>query len=125
MSIKDKLTALLRGQQPSGKPPDVEAYEDLASIPQQAPEPSGPGIFNQSLLELSAEHQIYRLYNQRRQESGYLPAPRLCLDEDGALPPEMVHRELGRLRTVLTKACSASISPRSISVLRNSKPGRI
>lgn len=109
MSIKDKLTALLRGQQPSGKPPDGEAYEDLASIPQQAPEPSGPGIFNQSLLELSAEHQIYRLYNQRRQESGYLPAPRLCLDEDGALPPEMVQREKNRLRTVLTKACSVRL----------------
>ena len=103
MSIKDKLAALLRGQ-PSAKPPDKESAGTPAPEPEQAPESSGPGVLNQSLLELSAEHQIYRLYNQRRQEAGYLPAPRLCLDEDGVLPPEMVHRELGRLRTVLTKA---------------------
>ena len=108
MSIKDKLAALLRGQ-PSEKPPDKESAGTPAPEPEQAPESSGPGVLNQSLLELSAEHQIYRLYNQRRQEAGYLPAPRLCLDEDGVLPPEMVHRELGRLRTVLTKACSARL----------------
>ena len=108
MSIKDKLAALLRGQ-PSAKPPDKESAGTPAPEPEQAPESSGPGVLNQSLLELSAEHQIYRLYNQRRQEAGYLPAPRLCLDEDGVLPPEMVHRELGRLRTVLTKACSARL----------------
>ena len=108
MSIKDKLAALLRGQ-PSAKPPDKESAGTLEPESEQAPESSGPGVLNQSLLELSAEHQIYRLYNQRRQEAGYLPAPRLCLDEDGVLPPEMVHRELGRLRTVLTKACSARL----------------
>ena len=72
MSIKDKLAALLRGQ-PSAKPPDKESAGTPAPEPEQAPESSGPGVLNQSLLELSAEHQIYRLYNQRRQEAGYRP----------------------------------------------------
>ena len=78
MSIKDKLAALLRGQ-PSEKPPDKESAGTPAPEPEQAPESSGPGVLNQSLLELSAEHQIYRLYNQRRQEAGDSP-------QQGALP---------------------------------------
>ena len=108
MSIKNKLAALLRSRA-SGEPPGEEPEEKLKSPPDEEAEPLGPGVLNQSLLELNAEHQIYRLYNQRRQEAGYLPAPRLCLDEDGTLPPELVRRELNRLRTVLTRACSARL----------------
>lgn len=106
MSIKKKLTSFLFGQK----------EEEADGIDPEAPEPAGEevpetpdGNLSQYMLELTAEHQIYRLYEQRRQESGYLPAPRLCLDEEGALPLETVRPELNRLRIQITAACNARL----------------
>ena len=61
------------------------------------------------MLELPSEHPLYRLYHMRRQESGYLPTPRICLDEDGVLPKEIVQRERERLKTLLMSKCSARL----------------
>lgn len=105
MSIKKKIASLLSGQKPA------EAVE--GTVP-EAQEPAGEeipevvgGSTNQYVLELPAEHPLYHLYNQRRHEAGYLPAPRLCLDEEGSLSAETVHAELPRLRTQVTSACNA------------------
>jgi len=107
MSIKKKIASMVFGQ-------NTEPAKD-ASVPTDS-EPTAeerlemPGSdLSQYMLELPEEHPIYRLYNQRRHEKGYLPAPRLCLDEEGALPLEMIRAELGRLRTQITAACSARL----------------
>lgn len=105
MSIKKKIASLVFGEK-------TETEENEAVSPtSEPPGPVSPDLpddnINQYLLELPAEHQIYHLYNQRRHESGYLPAPRLCLDEEGSVPLETVHAELGRLRVQITAACNA------------------
>lgn len=108
MSIKKKLKKMLQAQK------QVEA--ESAPLPSQpeavVPEVLEPVSANdpgQAMLELPPEHPLYRLYNQRRQEAGYLPAPRLCLDEEGVLPPETMRTELARLRAVITGACNARL----------------
>ena len=45
----------------------------------------------------------------RRQESGYLPTPHLCLDEDGILPKKVVQVERERLKTMLMAKSSARL----------------
>ncbi|MCI8878794.1 MAG: DUF342 domain-containing protein [Oscillospiraceae bacterium] len=109
MSLKDRLAELLFGakQQEETETEAAPAQEEPAAA--ETPEfltPSGP---SPTLLELPQEHAIHQLYNLRRKESGYLPAPRLCLDEDGALSEEIARRELSRLRTVVTSQCSARL----------------
>ena len=106
MSIKNKFTNLLFGEKPEEPEPARKEPEPVDEVP---PELASPSAFSMSLLELSEDHPIFRLHAQRRHEAGYLPAPRICLDEEGVLSPEMVHRELNRLRTVLIAACSARL----------------
>ncbi len=108
MSMRKKLAALLFGQKSEAEPDEIlDAEPGVAAA--ETLEPSSDDPLNQALIELPAEHQIYRLYNQRRQEIGFLPAPRLCLDEDGSLPLELIQRERNRFRTLLTGACSARL----------------
>ena len=38
-----------------------------------------------------------------------MPSPRLCPDEDGVLPMELVEKEKKRLKTVLTSVCKARL----------------
>lgn len=108
MSIKEKITSFLFGHK-------SEAEEEVnqtnpESIAEETPEiPTITTAQNPSLLELPAEHPINRLYNQRKQEAGYLPPPRICLDEDEVLPSEMVQREKNRLQTLLKSVCSARL----------------
>lgn len=108
MSIKKKLTSLLSGQK------TAEPVETAQKTVPEAPEPVREEILvtadrdpSQYVLELPEEHQIYQLHSQRRHEAGYLPAPRLCLDEEGLLSPETLRIELPRLRTQVTAACNA------------------
>ena len=122
MSIKKKLKKMLQAQK------QVEA--ESAPLPSQpeavVPEVLEPVSANdpgQAMLELPPEHPLYRLYNQRRQEAGYLPAPRLCLDEEGVLPPETMRTELARLRAVITGACNARLKD-SRNQLKPSKKKR-
>lgn len=107
MSIKKKIKTILFGQKGSGP-----TAEPVPATPEPAgeivPETTG-GDPSQYMLELPPEHQIYRLYNQRRQESGYLPAPRLCLDEACTLPLETIRGEFPRLRTQITAACNVRL----------------
>ena len=104
MSIKKKISSLLFSGKPEGTDSTVPPPPEPAAA--DFPETRGPGPW---LLELPQEHQLYQLYNQRRRESGYLPAPRLCLDEEGVLPPETARLEIARLRTQITSACNARL----------------
>ncbi len=105
MSMKDKIKSILFGtrtedtvdEEPRAQQEPVEAEaSSAAEFIQEDP----------ALIKLPGDHHLYQLYNLRRKESGYLPAPRLCLDEDGVLPPELVQREKNRLQGALRSVCS-------------------
>ena len=107
MSIKEKLTSILFG--PKGAQPEPEP-EEPGVLPEQGPEEQENSFLpaeDPALLKLSADHPLQQLYTLRRRESGYLPTPRLCMDEDGALPPEVIQRERPRLQSAL-RAMAAS-----------------
>ena len=104
MSLKEKLVSLLFGSKAAAEAEDQVQEEQVVD---QTAEAKADGVFDQAFLELPAEHPLYQLYELRRRESGYLPAPRLSLDEEGTLPEEMIRRELARLRTALTGLCGA------------------
>ena len=107
MSLKDKLADFLFRQKPEQAPREEVPAEQAPAV-ESAQEPAA-GEFNPALLELPSEHPLYRLYHMRRQESGYLPTPRICLDEDGVLPKEIVQRERERLKTLLMSKGSARL----------------
>ncbi len=108
MSIKKKITSLLFGNQSETAEEANQAAPEF--VAEKTPEITDAStLTNQSLLELPAEHPINRLYDRRRQEVGYLPFPRVCLDEDEVLPPDMVQREARRLQTLLKSTCGARL----------------
>lgn len=118
MSLKGKLAEFM-----FGKKTDVVPAEEAAAAQAPAAEPAGAAeeaaAVDPAMLELPSEHPLYQLYHIRRQEAGYLPTPRLCLDEDGVLPAEVVRAERERLRTFLMTKCAARLR----QVRRNPKKG--
>lgn len=120
MSLKAKLTELLFRQKPEEAPQeDTAAAQAPAAEPAQEAETVAE--FNPAMLELPSEHPLYKLYNMRRQESGYLPTPRLCLDEDGVLPAEVVQVERERLKTLLMSKCAARLRQTKRKPKKNAK----
>ncbi len=109
MSIKEKLAALLFGSKEAQPEQEQEDPHVLPEQPEAAQESSFLPAEDPALLKLSADHPLQQLYAIRRQESGYLPIPRLCLDEDGALPPEVISREKIRLQAGLRTASAARL----------------
>ncbi len=108
MSIKDKIASILSGF--GAKPETPEAEEPQAQPAQPAqgpPEVSVPE--DPALLKLPGEHPLLQLYSIRRKEGGRLPPYRLCLDEDGSIPEEVVRREKNRLQAALKNTCSARL----------------
>ena len=108
MSIKDKLTSFLLGNRAAktaDEPAQAEPEAAVEAVPEAPPEQTA----NPALLVLPSDHQLNRLYNLRWKESGSLPSPRLCLDEDGVFPADMIKREKNRLQTVLTGICGARL----------------
>lgn len=111
MSLKKKLKKLLSASEHK-KEAEQEAHGLQHHAPAEEPQPeAGESVpfQNEALLELPQEHPLYQLYNLRRRDGGSLPSPRLCLDEDGELPSEMIRREKVRLRTVVNKECNARL----------------
>lgn len=110
MSIKDKITTLL-----FGRSPEEEAAAEETGIQQVLDEPaaSGESVFSsvsdEAVLKLPADHPLFLLHSARRREAGYLPMPRLCLDEDGVLPEEVLRREKLRLQSSLRSVCLARL----------------
>ncbi len=120
MSIRKKLKSLL-----FNPAPEKEAENEPVHTVQAAPaggsqEELSFNNLNPALLELPQEHPLYQLYQMSRKTMGQLPAPRICLDEDGTLPPEVVKREKNRLRSVLNKACTMRL--KEIRGRRNKPP---
>ncbi len=104
MSIKEKLTSILFGPKEAEPDPEQEDPRVLPEQPGEEPESSFLPAEDPALLKLSADHPLQQLYTIRRRESGYLPTPRLCMDEDGALAPEVISREKARLQSGLRTA---------------------
>ncbi len=104
MSIKEKVAAFLLGLKQAKEP----AREQEPSLEYPEPDPPktvvGKG-FSAPVIEIAEGHPIGLLYELYRQEGNSLPALRLCLDEDGALPQEAVQRESGRIPTFLSTVC--------------------
>ena len=120
MSLKGRLTELLFKQKP-----EETLQEDPAAVQAPAEEPAqqaeAAAMFNPAMLELPSEHPLYKLYNMRRQEAGYLPTPRLCMDEDGVLPGEVVQAERDRLKTFLMAKCAARLRQTKHKPKKNAK----
>ena len=109
MSWKETIANILFGPKAEAEPDGGTGADREAAVEETAAEPQGGGFINPARLELPPDHALFRLYDLRRRKSGYLPAPRLSLDEDGALPPETVQRELDRLRSAVTSVCGARL----------------
>ena len=107
MSIKEKLTSLLFG--PKEAQPEQEDPRVLPEQPEEEPESSFLPAEDPALLKLSADHPLQQLYTIRRRESGYLPTPRLCMDENGVLTPELINKEKLRLQGGLRTVSAARL----------------
>ena len=107
MSIREKITSILFGSKEE-PPVQEEGGESLQPEPQEeaAPESSPFPAEELALIKLTAEHPLQQLYTIRRRERGGLPAPRLCLDEEGVLPPEVVKKEKSRLQGAVRTAAA-------------------
>lgn len=108
MSWKDKITSLLFGST-AAENVDKELPEEQAHTPppiESAPEavPEDP-----SLLDVPADHPIRQLYSIRQQEAHGLSPIRLCMDEDGTFPPEIIAKEKNRLDASLKNVCASRL----------------
>ena len=109
MSWRDKITSILFGAK--------EKEEKTAEEPGMEPErPEGESSEAPSFaaedpaqIKLPGEHPLLHLYGLRRKEAGPLPAPRLCMDEDGVLPEDLIRREKIRLQAALKNICNLRI----------------
>lgn len=109
MSIREKVAALLFGSKPKAGAEEGEAQAQMPVETGPARESAMTGSFGSTAVELPNEHPIYQLHELRRKEYGYLPQPRLVLDEDGVLSEEVVQREGKRAKTFLTSVCAARL----------------
>lgn len=105
MSLKDKLTSLLFGTKPE-ETADELADAEQKHMAQADPENPVQPTVDPALLELPTDHPLHRLCDLRGYESGHPPTPRLSLDEDGILPPDMIQQEKKRLQPSFRNACS-------------------
>ena len=108
MWLKDKVMSVLFGAKEQEMPEELPAKEQTNTV-EEVPEVSEPASNDPSLLEVPAEHPLRQLYDLRRKEKGGLPPPRLCMDEDGVLPPEMIAKEKNRLQSSLGSVCSSRL----------------
>lgn len=105
MSIKEKITSILFGQKPE-KPEEKPLHPQAEQPEESASETPGFVQEDPSIIKLPGEHPLHQLYSQRRREKGWLPAPRLCMDEDGSLPEELIRKEKPRLEAALKNVCN-------------------
>ena len=109
MSLKDKIASILFG----AKEKDETAVEDPVMQREQLEDESSEvpsfAAEDPALIKLPGEHPLLHLYGLWRREAGPLPAPRLCMDEDGVLPEELIRREKNRLQAALKNVCNFRI----------------
>ncbi len=104
MSFKDKISSLLFGSKRED-PADDTLLPEQDHTPQTAPVTPEAVPSDPSQLELSSDHPILQLHELRREEGVSLPYPRLLMDEDGILPPELLEKEKSRLQSSLKSVC--------------------
>ena len=91
MLFKEKLTSFLFGPKKEDREEEPLLTEE-EQLPQEDPGTPAAAPEDPSQLEIPADHPIRQLHDLRRRENGPLPAPRLHMDEDGVLPPELLEK---------------------------------
>ncbi len=109
MSFKDKISSLLFGAKKEEPADETLLTEQEHKIPETVPEIQTATPNDPSRLEIPADHPIRQLHELRQKESGPLPYPRLCMDEDGVLPPELLEKEMNRLQSSLKSVCGTRL----------------
>ena len=104
MSFKDKISSILFRPKKEEEP-DETLLEEQTHIPQEAPEIPAAVPDDPTHLEMPADHPIRQLHELRQKEAGALPYPRLCMDEDGTFPSELLDKEKNRLQASLKSVC--------------------
>lgn len=121
MSLKDKIASILFG----AKEKDENAVEapimQWEQLEDESSEVPSFASENPALIKLPGEHPLLHLYGLRRREAGPLPMPRLCMDEDGVLPEELIRREKGRLQAALKNICNFRIKSMKVNPNRRKK----
>ena len=106
--LKDRILSLLSVFKKSAPVEDAPSAEP--ERPSQAvPERPEAVQKDPSQLEIPMDHPIRQLYELRLREAGPLPNPRLCMDEDGVLPPEVLEKEKSRLNSSLNNVCNSRL----------------
>ncbi len=108
MSFKDKLSSILfrSKKEEEAEEAVLEEQEHTRQESQAVPEaaPNDPAC-----LDIAPDHPIRQLHELRQKESGGPPLPRLCMDEEGALPPELLEKEKNRLQSSLKSVCATRL----------------
>ena len=108
MLFKEKLTSFLFGPKKEDREEESLLTEE-EQLPQEDPGTPAAAPEDPSQLEIPADHPIRQLHDLRRRENGPLPAPRLHMDEDGVLPPELLEKEKNRLQSSLKSVCGTRL----------------
>ena len=108
MLFKEKLTSFLFGPKKEDREEEPLLTEE-GQLPQEDPGTPAAAPEDPSQLEIPADHPIRQLHDLRRRENGPLPAPRLHMDEDGVLPPELLEKEKNRLQSSLKSVCGTRL----------------
>ena len=108
MLFKEKLTSFLFGPKKEAREEEPLLTEE-EQLPQEDPGTPAAAPEDPSQLEIPADHPIRQLHDLRRRENGPLPAPRLHMDEDGVLPPELLEKEKNRLQSSLKSVCGTRL----------------
>ena len=108
MLFKEKLTSFLFGPKKEDREEEPLLTEE-EQLPQEDPGTPAAAPEDPSQLEIPADHPIRQLHDLRRRENGPLPAPRLHMDEDGVLPPELLEKEKNRLQSSLKSVCGTRL----------------
>mgnify|MGYP002510513046 CR=1 FL=1 len=119
MSLKDKIASILFGAKEEAPGPEERHNEPPAEL--DAPESSAIPPEDPAVIKLPGEHPLIQLYGMRRREAGRLPAPRLCMDENGILPEELIRKEKGRLQTGLKNVCNFRLKSTRTNANRQKK----
>ena len=106
MSLKDKIASFFFSSN-SKEEETEELFLEEQPVPSAAPESPETVIADPSLLEIPADHPIRSLCELWKTQSGQAPGLRLSMDEDGALPSDLVSKEKNRLQSSLKSVCSS------------------
>ena len=123
MSIKDKIASILFGAKAKDEDTVEEPGTERRQLEDECPEAPSLAAEDPALIKLPGEHPLLQLYGLRRREAGPLPAPRLCMDEEGTLPEELIRREKGRLQTALKNVCNFRLKSTKSNANRRKKDG--